>query len=150
MQHKVDELAEVLSLQLPEGQSYVDLLLAAQERLASETIALASEGRHGWLAQTSPAALTDADDQLLALAGSLRSELSAAAHRTHLSIPTALHLEPTDKCATAGLPGSAPFRRDGSPASTPQSAIRTPHCPDLCLESLVTAALQHAVKLARP
>ncbi|HMC12705.1 MAG TPA: HDOD domain-containing protein [Pirellulaceae bacterium] len=70
IQHKVEELADVLSLQLPEGQSYVDLLLAAQERLAHETVSVAA-------AMAQP----DTEGELLAVAGDLRSELAAVSRR---------------------------------------------------------------------
>src|SRR6478752_2013491 len=74
LQAKVSELAEVLSLQLSEGQSYVDLLIAAQERLADETVSVAA-------AMASP----DAEGELLALAGDLRRELATASRRTSAS-----------------------------------------------------------------
>src|SRR5438067_3375991 len=70
LQAKVNELAEVLSLQLPAGQSYVDLLIAAQERLADETVSVAA-------AMASP----DAESELLALAGDLRRERATASRR---------------------------------------------------------------------
>lgn len=70
LQSKVSELAEVLSLQLPEGRSYVDLLIAAQERLADETVSVAAAMAH-----------PDAEAQLLSLAGELRQEMAAATRR---------------------------------------------------------------------
>jgi HD-like signal output (HDOD) protein/GGDEF domain-containing protein len=68
VQHKVEELAEVLSLELPDGQSYVDLLLAAQQRLADETVNAAAK-----------LSAPDAEEQLLQLTGNLRVELALAA-----------------------------------------------------------------------
>jgi GGDEF domain-containing protein len=70
LQSKVGDLAEVLSLQLPEGQSYVDLLIGAQERLANETVSVAA-------AMASP----DAEGELLALARDLRREVAKASRR---------------------------------------------------------------------
>ena len=65
LQYKVAELAEVLSLQLADGQSYVDLLVAAQQRLANETVdAMAA------LATNQP------DGELIALAAELQQRLS--------------------------------------------------------------------------
>ncbi|HEX5104664.1 MAG TPA: HDOD domain-containing protein, partial [Pirellulaceae bacterium] len=43
LQRQVTELADVLSLELPEQQSYADLLIAAQERLANETACATAE-----------------------------------------------------------------------------------------------------------
>ncbi|MBW8883794.1 MAG: HDOD domain-containing protein, partial [Planctomycetia bacterium] len=70
LQLKVKELAEVLSLQLAEGQSYVDLLIEAQGRLADETVSVAA-------AMASP----DAENELLALAGDQRREVARASRR---------------------------------------------------------------------
>jgi GGDEF domain-containing protein len=70
LQSKVGDLAEVLSLQLPDGQGYVDLLIAAQSRLADETVTVAA-------AMVSP----DAEVDLLALASDLRREVAKANRR---------------------------------------------------------------------
>lgn len=123
---KVEELAGVLSLQLPQGQSYVDLLLAAQRRMADEAVNLAA-------ALTTP---PDAEDQLLALAGSLRSELAAASRRQPpLSISAALHLEPASVPATNHSPAH--------PSRNTQSH-------DPAIESRVTAAIQHSRQTRAP
>lgn len=70
LQQHVGELAEVLSLELPAEQSYTDLLIAAQERLADETAGVS-------------AALVgqDAESDLLQLATRLRNEAAAAVNR---------------------------------------------------------------------
>jgi HD-like signal output (HDOD) protein len=67
LQQKVEALAEVLALDLPEGKSYVDLLVASQQRLADETFSAAAE-----------LALPKAEEQLLALASQMQSDLAAA------------------------------------------------------------------------
>jgi len=70
LQYKVAELAEVLSLQLADGLSYVDLLIAAQQRLANESVdAMAA------LATNQP------DGELIALAAELQQRLSQASQR---------------------------------------------------------------------
>jgi HD-like signal output (HDOD) protein/GGDEF domain-containing protein len=63
LQPKVEELAKVLALELPEEKSYVDLLIAAQRGMADE--ALAAQ----YLA---PAA----EDELLRLTGQIKSEMA--------------------------------------------------------------------------
>ena len=78
IQQQVGELADVLSLELPAEQSYADLLIAAQERLAEETAtvaaALSCEG---------------GESDLLQLVTRLRREVAAAASRTTVVIPAA-------------------------------------------------------------
>ena len=66
LQAKVRDLAEVLSLELPQGQTYVDLLLAAHARLAEETLI---------------AAATRPEHEVGELASDLQRELAAAARR---------------------------------------------------------------------
>lgn len=68
LQGKVTELASVLALELPDGTSYVDLLLTAQTRLADQTLEAAAE-------LAAPAV----EEELLALTTQLRSEIAAAA-----------------------------------------------------------------------
>jgi len=64
VQLKVGELADVLSLELPAGSSYVDLLVTAQQRLSDESILVAAD-----------LAAPPQEDQLLDLAHQLRREL---------------------------------------------------------------------------
>jgi HD-like signal output (HDOD) protein len=64
LQNKVAELAEVLSLELPAGERYTDLLVAAHSRLADFTVETANQ-----LNARSP------EDDLLELAGQLRREV---------------------------------------------------------------------------
>ena len=68
LQEKVHDLANVLLLELPEQQSYLDLLLAARERLADETILASSQALLG-------------EQQLAALATQLQAEVAQAAQR---------------------------------------------------------------------
>ena len=76
LQQQVAELADVLSLDLSSGQSYADLLIAAQEQLAMETACVATE------------LLGSADEnELLRLASSLRSDAEAAAGRATVVMP---------------------------------------------------------------
>lgn len=68
LQEKVSDLASVLQLDLPEQQSYVDLLLTARERLADETM------------HASQQVLIE-EKQLAALATQLQTEVAQAAQR---------------------------------------------------------------------
>ena len=65
LQTAVEELAEVLALDLPAGESYTDLLLASQTRLAELTAS----------AVAAPA--KDPEDELLELTGELRREIES-------------------------------------------------------------------------
>lgn len=67
LESKVQDLAAVLSLELPEGQSYVELLLAAHARMAEETLF---------------AAASPPEPALGELATQLKRELAAAANRS--------------------------------------------------------------------
>lgn len=69
LQGQVEELAEVLRLDLGDGQDYVSLLLAAQEHLAREALAAAPQMRQ------------PADPQWVELAQRLRQELAAVSQR---------------------------------------------------------------------
>jgi HD-like signal output (HDOD) protein len=66
LQQKVEDLAEVLALELPDGRSYVDLLLESQQRLADDS-ALVVE-----------MAGPSAEEELLALTVNLRADLETA------------------------------------------------------------------------
>lgn len=66
LQNKVADLAEVLSLELPAGERYTDLLVAAGGRLADLTITAAAE-----IATRPP------EDELLDLTGQLRREIQS-------------------------------------------------------------------------
>ena len=71
VQVKVNELAEVLSLRLPDGSSYVDLLWEAHQRLSQESMAAAIQPvRH------------EAEDDLLKLTGDLREEIAHSVNRS--------------------------------------------------------------------
>jgi HD-like signal output (HDOD) protein/GGDEF domain-containing protein len=136
LQSKVSELAEVLSLQLPEGQSYVDLLIAAQERLADETVSVAA-------AMASP----DAENELLALAGELRREVAKASRREPArdfhskQQHSAQHASSTYTPATSHLPALATHSH--------RSAAAEPCC-DRVLASRLGAAVQRSRQSRRP
>src|SRR5262245_16983532 len=152
LQSKVEELAEALSLQLPQGQSYVDLLIAAQQRLADETIALAAESGGGWLSDAAPSAgqprqFASADHgdasahELAEIADDLRNELEVATARPATSGPAL--------AAASFPPSSKPTK------TTPHSALRTPHSPagptsDAVLAHRVAAAVQNARQTRTP
>lgn len=70
LQRRVEELAEVLALELPEDKSYTDLLLAAHEGLAQEALGAAKA-----------LAAPEVEERLLALAQQMQSELAVAAGR---------------------------------------------------------------------
>lgn len=66
LQNKVADLAEVLSLDLPAGERYVDLLIAAQGRLSDLTVEAAAQ-----MHESSP------EENLLDLASQLRREVQS-------------------------------------------------------------------------
>ena len=76
LQNKVADLAEVLSLELPAGERYTDLLVASQARLAEITADAAAE-----LATHAPEA------SLLELAGHLRREVQLVTRESRLPLP---------------------------------------------------------------
>src|SRR5262245_12644032 len=84
VQLKVNELAEVLALEMPDGSSYVDLLIAAQQRLSDESamaaVELAGAGR---------------EDELLSLAGQMRRDLRSAVEQGPVHAPPAAPLTDT-------------------------------------------------------
>ena len=73
LQNKVADLAEVLSLELPAGERYSDLLVAAHGRLSELTLGAAAE-----LAARSP------EEDVLALTGALRREVLSIATETRI------------------------------------------------------------------
>jgi hypothetical protein len=132
LQQKVAELAEVFSLQLPAGQSYVDLLLAAQSRLADETINVA-------------AAMAAPEDELFHLTSQLREDLAAVTqtggrrNHSHSPAPTT-HPLPTHHAIThptAALACATTARQ--------QAAIA-----DHNLASMVSAAVQRCRQARQP
>lgn len=137
LQSKVSELAEVLSLQLPAGQSYVDLLIAAQERLADETVSVAA-------AMASP----DAENELLALAGELRREVAKASRREPArdihskQQHTAQHASAIRSPATSHVPSLASHNH--------RSAGVEPFFCDRVLASRLSAGVQRSRQNRRP
>lgn len=83
LQNKVADLAEVLSLELPTGERYMDLLVASQGKLAELTVSAVAE-----MPSRSP------EDDLLELTGQLRREVrslsrgAGAAPRVEPGLPT--------------------------------------------------------------
>jgi HD-like signal output (HDOD) protein len=65
LQAKVEQLAEVLDLTLPEGESYTDLLIAAHTRLAELS-----------LSEAAAQAAADPEEDLLSLTAQLRSDVA--------------------------------------------------------------------------
>lgn len=120
VQAKVSELAKVLTLQLPDGLSYVDLLLEAHERLANESMASAAP-KHS--------ASPEAD--LLKLTSDLREELSQAVQRPG---------------ARPAQEAKAIVRTDGptAPPTSPNDFF------DPSLESQAAAAIQRSRQFRRP
>ncbi|HZN35697.1 MAG TPA: HDOD domain-containing protein [Pirellulaceae bacterium] len=128
VQTKVNELAEVLALELPAGSSYVDLLIAAQQRLSDESAMAAVE-----------LAGTGREDQLLSLAGQMRRDLQLAAERGPLHAPPlapTLTETPTEPFVRSPLRGPPPEAvRRSQPFPVP-AAVE-----DVGLSGLVTAAM---------
>jgi len=121
VQGKVQELAGVLSLQLPDGKSYVDLLLDAHERLSRESIA------EGVMARP-----TTPEGELLKLAGDLREELGQSIKRPAAPVNTEVR----------------PLLRQDSPAVA--AAMPTDEHFEPSLESQAVAAVQHSRQTRRP
>jgi HD-like signal output (HDOD) protein/GGDEF domain-containing protein len=115
LQEKVTSLADVLALELPEGQSYLDILLSAQRCLADEALTFAAE-----LAKPQP------EQELLALASRLQAELAVATSRGAGGHPPS---------ALAGATASA--HRDEQRPHAATSGHREPS-----LASLAAAAIQ--------
>jgi HD-like signal output (HDOD) protein len=118
LQTRVEELAEVLALELPSGESYVDLLIASQARLAELSLdAVAAQPQH------------EPEEELLALAGELRWELDAVAsgHKTTVVLRPAASaaivappLPPPDRShAVALAPIASPRTSTAAVASEP-------------------------------
>jgi HD-like signal output (HDOD) protein/GGDEF domain-containing protein len=128
LQRKVEELAEVLSLQLPDGQSFVDLLLTAQRRMADETVIAAA-------ALAAPIA----EDELLALADNLRSELALASRRTARPRPTST----TNTIVHSGSPTAVARPRSATVVTEPVAL-------DPGLEARVHAAVQRSRQTRTP
>jgi HD-like signal output (HDOD) protein/GGDEF domain-containing protein len=122
LQAKVAELAEVLRLELADGQSYVSLLLEAQQRLAEATLQLA------------PQVAQPVDEELLALAQRLQSELAAACERSHAGTSSASFASPT-ACRTRSGPeregGQPPAAEAARRGTTPQRTTHHPSPPSL-------------------
>jgi hypothetical protein len=150
LQSKVEELAEVLSLELPAGQRYVDLLIAAQQRLADETLALAASDA-GWLSDAAKAkgqlrrehaadGGSAGERELGAIAENLRDELAHAARR---SAPG----------GAAVAAGAMPFKSEREPS--PHSTFGRPHATagsisDTVLNHRIAAAVHHARQSRTP
>jgi len=109
LQAKVAELADVLCLELADGQSYVALLLEAQQRLADATL------------EVVPHVSQPVDEQLVALAQRLQSELAAVCQRTEpLTQPPA-----APRNATVRLPPADPPPTSAGWASQTATRVAT-------------------------
>ena len=142
LQKKVEELAEALTLQLPEGQGYVDLLLAAHEQLASESIVSGSL----CIAPTT-------EHELLSLTNNLRTELSRAARHTSPPPTLAASLGATaGRAPSASADGRSIARQTTSATAGLTSSARgtSTNSPDPGLESHVSAAVQRSRQTRRP
>jgi hypothetical protein len=141
LQLQVAELADVLSLEMPPGKSYADLLIAAQGQLAAETACVATE-------------LLGAGDEadLLRLASSLRSEAEAAAGRAAVVVPApvaaanssrASSFEQVGSAAQAARQAAASTKRtDALPAPSASVCPTEPLALDTPLLGMVSAAAQ--------
>ena len=131
VQAQVAELAAVLALELPAGQSFADLLIAAQSRMADESLTAASQ---------SP---VDPEGELLQVATRLRSELAAAAVRSGSALPQR-SAPPSGGRAENPLarPDTrAHARHERSLGSVSRSASPTDAAADPALEGLVAGAV---------
>jgi len=139
LQNKVADLAEVLALELPAGERYTDLLVAAQARLADLTISAVAE-----IAAGSP------EDDLLNLTGQLRREMRAIAHGSR----TAANRQSPNYGRRAGddvLAVSSPrppAASAGPPMSLSSPAVLTPASAEPGLAGRVAAATNRC-RLAR-
>jgi HD-like signal output (HDOD) protein/GGDEF domain-containing protein len=130
LQAKVAELADVLRLELADGLSYVSLLVEAQQRLADATLEVAAQVSR------------PVDEDLLALAQRLRSELAAVCKRSHSA---AASFGPASAAADQPRGSILPpggGQQAGEAAPHPASPRRTPPCPgEASLTGRVASAL---------
>jgi GGDEF domain-containing protein len=155
LEQKVAGLASVLALELPAGQSYVDLLVAAQQRMADESIGVVAG-----------LAAPSGEGELLSLAGQLRSELAAACGRPLAAAPKASMISPevaaTERHSTSGERTRAALDAnylDRAPTKanlvtaeyrSPPSHGMTGVVADASLLSRVSAAVQRCRQTRRP
>jgi HD-like signal output (HDOD) protein len=137
LQQKVEELAEVLALELPAGTSYVDLLLAAHQGLADETVAAAGA-----------LAVPQAEERLLALARQMQSELATATGPTGRERPT----RPVVSSPSTRANDASAARQAVNSTSTASgnSTRRAMAGLDPALNTRVAAAIQRARQARRP
>ncbi len=136
LQQRVEELAEVLALELPVGTSYTDLLLAARQGLADETVAAATA-----------LAAPEIEERLLGLARQIQSELAVATGRARpVRMPPQSVLSPP---ASESPEISARKATSSSPAQT-QGQRRITTAIDPGLGARVGAAIQRARQARRP
>jgi len=148
LEQKVAGLASVLALELPQGQRYVELLVAAQQRMADESIDVVAR-------LTAPAG----EGELLALAGQLQGELATACGRPLATAPKAPAAErgltPTER-GRAALDGNV-LDRASTKTSLAAAEYRSPTShgmtgvvADASLLSRVSAAVQRCRQTRRP
>ena len=108
LQVKVKELAEVLALELPSGENYVDLLVAAHERLAEITMeAIADRKAAG------------PEEDLLELAGHLRREINSLSGSRVTRTPPLAHSAVAEQAPSGG------YTRTDAPRPSRSSAQAT-------------------------
>lgn len=127
VQLKVADLAGVLALELPADCSYVDLLIAAQQRLSDEGALVAAE-----------LAAAPAEDALLSLANQMRHELQFAGQPGHRQPPVA-------------APPATPleYLRE-TPAASPRARSRCATADDVGLAGRVAGAIQRCRQSRQP
>ncbi len=124
VQTKVNELAEVLSLRLPNSTSYVDLLLCAHERLSGESIAGAI-----------PLTANQPEGDLLRVVGDLRSEVQNCLGRS-------------SRPATAATSFASFVEARAEERPAPQSSVESDFDPSL--EAQVDLALTRSRQIRGP
>jgi HD-like signal output (HDOD) protein/GGDEF domain-containing protein len=132
---KVQELAAVLSLALPDGQTCSELLIAAQARLAEETLSFAM----GISDEASEA-------QIMELTGQLRREVAAAASREAIAaLPRGAH-----SVASAAANTSNSAKVQHVITSQRRGFAGPPTTSDSSLHARVAAAIQRSRQAHQP
>ena len=151
LQHKVAALASVLALELEDGQPYVDLLVAAQRRLADESIDAAVQ-----LASLTPEA------EILDLANRLQGELAIACGRPPAAADSRERSAgpPTTERTSFPTEAARPLDDVAPPDRSQHGAVVTASArlgtlnlaatTDASLQSRVAAAVQRCRHLRRP
>jgi HD-like signal output (HDOD) protein/GGDEF domain-containing protein len=134
LQNKVEDLAAVLSLELPEQQSYVDLLLTAHERLADETVAAS-----GVLLE---------EEEIATLATEIRAELARATNRRSGLIETLFQRKTGSSHATPEQPIAKILSLPHTAVATPRAGVPSEGGLWSPLSSALNAARQQRTPLS--